>query len=428
MDKKKQIELITEHIRRGEKPRELFKLGVEIEHFVLWEDSLKTVSYYGADGVETTLREISKNGWEPSFEGDYMLALKKGDLTITLEPGSQLEVSIEAKKEISEIEESYMRFLDELLPVLESKGQVLAALGYHPVTRIEEITLLPKKRYDIMFDYFKNKGSHAHNMMKGTGAFQVSIDYSDENDYRRKFRVVNALAPVFYGLFENALFFEGEPCITHNLRAYVWMNCDNDRAGTVEAALKDDYSYEDYAKYLLEKPPIFTIRDNEIVQTHDKKIFEIMDVDDISEKEVEHLMTMFFPDARTKDYIEIRMMDSVPYPLNMAAVALIKGTLYDEDNLKKLYEFAKPVTAKDILASKIELLDKGMDAKVNGKSVLEIGKWMLEMARSSLGDESKYLEPLEELLMQGKNPYVFTKENFHREDRREAVQWAILRR
>ncbi len=428
MDKNRQIKMITDLIRSGEKAVENFKLGVEIEHFVVWKDTLKTVSYYGDAGVESTLKDIMNGGWEGKYEGNYLLALEKDDLSLTLEPGSQLEISIGAKKRIEDIEKSYFRFLDELLPVLEKKGQMLVSLGYHPVTRIEEIKLLPKKRYDLMFEYFKKRGSHAHNMMKGTGAFQVSIDYSDESDYARKFRVLNALAPVFYGLFENALFFEGEPCRTHNLRAYVWMNCDNDRAGTVKEALEDDFSYSGYASYLLDRPPIFTIRKGEIIPTGKARISDILDPDSTSAEELEHLMTMFFPDARTKRYIEIRMMDSIPYPLNLAAVALVKGLFYSESNLNELYDFSKSIKAEDIISSKLELLEKGMEARLNGRTILDIGKWMIQLSKNVLNDEAGYIEPLEKLLEEGKNPYLLTKELYKEGNRRNAIDWAVLRR
>lgn len=428
MDKNRKIKMITDLIKSGEKKVEDFKLGVEVEHFVVWKDTLKTVSYYGDAGVESTLKDIMSGGWTGKYEGEHLLALEKDDLNITLEPGSQLEISIGAKKRIEDIERSYLRFLGELLPVLEKKGQLLVSLGYHPVTRIEEIKLLPKKRYDLMFNYFKKRGSHAHNMMKGTGAFQVSIDYSSESDYSRKFRVLNALAPAFYGIFENALFFEGEPCKTRNLRAYVWMNCDNDRAGTVEEALEDDFSYAGYADYLLERPPIFTIRSGEIIPTGEAKISDILDPDSTSTEELEHLMTMFFPDARTKRYIEIRMMDSIPYPLNLAAVALIKGLFYNESNLDELYDFSKSIKVEDIVASKLELLEKGMEATLNGKTILDIGKWMIQLSKNALGDEAGYIEPLEKLLEDGENPYLLTKELYKEGDKRKAIDWAILRR
>jgi glutamate--cysteine ligase len=422
----KKLDMIENYIRSGEKKRQDFKVGVEMEHFVIWKDSLKTVSYYGKDGVEEILLELLPNGWTGSYEGDHLLGLRKNDLAITLEPGSQLELSIDSSRDIKDLERGYLEFLDEITPLLEKRNQVLVTLGYHPVTRIDEIKLLPKKRYDLMFNYFKTKGSHAHNMMKGTGAFQVAIDYSNEEDYHKKFRILNALSPVFYAIFENALFFEGEPCKTHNLRAYVWMNCDNDRAGIVEGALEEGFGYRDYARYILEKPPIFTVSNGEVIPTGDDKVKDILDPEMTEIKELEHLMTMFFPDVRTKRYIEIRMMDSIPYPLNFSAVALVKGLFYDDDNLDKLDEFVRGITAKQVVETKVEMLEKGMDAKLNGKTLLQIGKWLLELSRKGLDhNESSYLKPLEDLIGKGKNPYMHTRDRFEEGDRSYAIEWAM---
>ena len=422
------LHMIENYIRSGEKKREDFKLGVEMEHFVIWRDSLKTVSYYGKDGVEEVLREILPNGWEGSYEKGHLLGLKKDNITISLEPGSQLEVSVDSSRDIKDLERAYLLFLEELQPLLEKRGQALVSLGYHPVTRIEEIKLLPKERYDLMFNHFKTKGSHAHNMMKGTGAFQVSIDYQNEKDYGMKFRTLNALAPVFYGIFENALFFEGEPCSTHNLRAYVWLNCDNDRAGTVEGALDNDFTYRDYGKYILDRPPIFTIRDGQIIPTGDKKVEDIIDPEKTEKSELEHLLTMFFPDVRTKSYIEIRMMDSIPYPLNFSAVALIKGLIYNDENLKLLHDWAADLTFESMYKTKLEMMEKGLEATLGDRNLLELGRWMLELAAKGLADEEvHYLEPLESLLERGKNPYLLTLERYREKDRKSAIEWAIYK-
>ena len=415
-------------LNKGKKEQD-FKIGIEIEHFILDKDTLQSISYYGDNGVETTLKEMLNNGWKASYEGEYLLGLQKDDLNITLEPGSQLELSVDAKKGIGELEKRYLEFLDELLPILEKKNQVLAVLGYHPLTQIDEIKLLPKKRYHIMFNHFKDKGSHAHNMMKGTGALQVAIDYSSEEDYHKKFRSINALAPVFYAVFENALFFEKEPCQTHNLRSFVWLNCDNDRAGTVEGALDEEFGYKDYAKYILERPPIFTIRDGEIIETKGKKTKDILNPESIKTDEVEHLLSMFFPDVRTKRYIEIRMMDSVPYPLNFSVVALIKGVFYNEENLETVYDFTKSISYEDVYKAKIDMLTDGLKTSFAGKTILEIGKWLVKLAEKGLEKEEKhYLEPLAELLDKGLNPYLYTQEQYKTGDRKKAIDWTILRR
>jgi glutamate--cysteine ligase len=428
MDYNEKVNIIEEYIRSGEKKEEDFRLGIEVEHFVLDKDTLQSISYYGDKGVEQTLKDMLKIGWTGAYEGEYLLGLHKDDLNITLEPGSQFEVSINAKAEIGDLEKSYLEFLDELLPILEKKGQVLAALGYHPLTRIEETKLLPKKRYNIMFNHFKDKGSHAHNMMKGTGALQVAIDYSSEEDYHKKFRIVNALAPVFYALFENALFFEKEPCQTHNLRSFVWLNCDNERAGTVEESLSDDFGYKDYAKYILERTPIFTIIEGELIETGSKKTVDIINPE-TKKQEVEHLLSMFFPDARTKKYIEIRMMDSVPYPLNFAVVALIKGLFYNKENLEAVYKLIVDIDYDDVYKAKIDMLSHGLKTEFAGKTILETGKWLVEIAHKGLGNEEKhYLKPLEDLLNKGLNPYLYTLERYKTGDRKEAIDWAILRR
>src|SRR5690606_33496826 len=134
------------YIKKGEKEREEFKVGIEFEHFVVDKDSLKTISYYGEEGVGATLRELEKMGWAAGYEGEYILDLNKGNKTITLEPGAQLELSIKAQSNIKDIEEEYLEFLHEILPVLNRKNQSLINTAYHPVSKIGELKLLPKKR------------------------------------------------------------------------------------------------------------------------------------------------------------------------------------------------------------------------------------------------------------------------------------------
>ncbi|MFY9213583.1 MAG: glutamate-cysteine ligase family protein, partial [Tissierellaceae bacterium] len=198
MDYKRQVDEIANYFKVNEKSLDNFKIGVELEHFVIDLDTLKTISYYGDAGVAETLKDLEKIGYKGMYEGQYILGLTKGKKTVTLEPGSQFELSIEATISIKELEEEYLDFLNDVIPILERKNQGLMTVGYHPVTKIDEIKLLPKQRYDYMFNYFKTRGTHAHNMMKGTAALQVSLDYSSEEDYRRKFRVANALSPVLF--------------------------------------------------------------------------------------------------------------------------------------------------------------------------------------------------------------------------------------
>mgnify|MGYP000954771369 CR=1 FL=1 len=426
IDYNKQIEKISNYFKSNEKTIDNFKVGVELEHFVIDKDSLKTISFYGENGVGETLRELESMGYNATYEGQYILGLNKGKKFITLEPGSQFELSIEATINIKELENEYLDFMEDIIPILEKKNQGLMSTGYHPVTKIDEIRLLPKKRYDYMFNYFKTRGTHAHNMMKGTCALQVSLDYKSEEDYRRKFRVTNALSPVLYALFENAYYFEGEVCVRHNTRAYIWENTDTDRSGVVEGALDKDFSYKRYAEYILNRPPIFIYQDGKEVYTGNQKIKDVFDPDNYKVEELEHLLTMFFPDIRTKKYLEIRMMDAVPYNLNFSVIALLKGLIYSEDNLDTLYDYTKDISIEDVNNAKTDMMKKGLDAKLKGESLLDIGKYLVKLAKKGLpDDEVHYLYPLEEMLDNGKNPYEITKDN-SKFGKKEALQWCLL--
>ncbi|NLL82378.1 MAG: glutamate--cysteine ligase [Tissierellia bacterium] len=426
MDYQKQIKEISGYIRSGEKSKDDLKIGVEFEHIIIDKESLRSISYYGKNGLAETLKELEPNGWKGIYEGENILGLMKDNMNITLEPGSQFEVSIMKEEKIEDLEKIYLEFLNEVIPVLEAKGQGLMALGYHPVTKIEEIRLLPKKRYDFMFNHFKSAGSHGHNMMKGTAALQVSVDYMNEDDYKKKFRVINALSPVMYALFENARYFEGETRDEHTIRAFIWENTDRDRSGIIPGVLDKDFGYESYAEYVLNRPPILEMVNGIAKSTGDKKVRDLLDPDNYKIEDLEHFLTMFFPDVRTKKYMEIRMMDSIPYPLNFSVVALWKGLLYNNDSLEEIYTLTKDISDFEANKAKEEMIEKGFMAKIKDKTLLDIGKTVVQIAKKGLDDkEVSYILPLERMLDEGKNPYLITKENEYK-GKKEALRWCML--
>ncbi len=420
------INQFTDYFKRHEKKEEEFKLGIEVEHFVVDKDSLRTISYYGKDGVAETLKELENNGWVGSYEGENILGVNTDTKYVTLEPGSQLELSIAPQESIEALEKEYLDFIHEIVPILEKKNQALVAVGYHPISKIEDIRMIPKKRYDYMYEYFKSKGLYAHNMMKGTASFQVAIDYSSEEDYIKKFKVASALSPVLYSIFDSGYYFEGRTWDRYSLRSVIWENCDKARSGIVPGVFDDDFGYRKYAEYILNVPPIFIYDGKTTYPTGEKLVREIFEDRLLSTEELEHVLTMVFPDVRTKKYIEIRMMDAIPYPLNFAALALIKGIMYNKDNLNTMYQYVKDLKEEDIEEAKRSIVERGLEGKVREIKILEIGESLLDLAKKGLKiKELKYLEPLESLLKEKKNPYQLIKEKDSL-GRKESLNWCML--
>lgn len=128
-----------------------------MENFIVNKDDLKTVSYYGENGVGETLEYLTTKDFIPYKEGEYVLGLEKGELSISTEPGSQFEVAIKSNTDIRNLENKFKEFFNELVPYLNSKNQMLVSLGYHPNMKIDEIKILPKKDMTICMIILKTR-------------------------------------------------------------------------------------------------------------------------------------------------------------------------------------------------------------------------------------------------------------------------------
>lgn len=428
MKRQEKIKKIVNYIKSGEKLRDDFTIGVEMEHFIVNKNDLTTVSYYGENGVGKSLEYFSTKGFNAYKEGEYVLGLEKEPISISTEPGSQFEVAIKSNSDIKRLENLYIDFFKKLIPYFNSKNQSIVCLGYHPNTKIDEIKILPKKRYDYMYDYFKTQGNMAHNMMKGTASLQVTIDYYDELDFKRKYFLSNVLNPIFYGIFDNSYIFEKKPAEIYTIRQKIWENTDKDRSGLFDIAFDNDISYEKYAEKILDTPPIFIEKNGKYIYTKGKTLDEVSDEYELDEKLIFDSLSIVFPDVRVKTYLELRMFDEVPYPLNFSAVALIKGLFYNEDNLKEMCKLSKGTTYEEAIEGTNKVVKEGIHAEYLGKTILEQGKFLVELAKNGLDEkEKKYLKPLEKLLEEGKTPRDKFQEIYEKEGLEKAVDSVTLK-
>ncbi|SDK84738.1 glutamate--cysteine ligase [Natronincola ferrireducens] len=405
MDQDQQANRIIEFIKGGEKPKRDFKIGVELEHIVVRKEDFQSITYYEEKGIESILKNLIPQGYKPNYEGDYVIGLEGKDEVITLEPGGQLEISIRPCSTIKEVEDIYLAFLKKIIPILEKENQLLMAIGYHPKTSIKDIPFNPKGRYKHMADYLITKGKYAHNMMKGTASLQVVIDYENQEDFMKKFRVANFLSPLFHLITDNAPIFEGKVYQDNSVRSTIWENMDKDRSGIVPGALQEDFGYKAYAQYILNTPPIFIIKNGEVITTHNKKTKELIDFYRATDEEIDHILSMVFPDVRARQYIEIRMGDTLPYPLSMAYVALIKGIFYNDVALAYLYEMAKGTEEEKVYRAKENIGKKGFEGSFKCKTAGDFIPILFDLARKGLDqEERKYLEGLEALALKHANP------------------------
>ena len=85
-------------------------------------------------------------------------------------------------------------------------GVGIIGIGFIPNVNIEEVPKLEKKRYQIMRDYMPNVGSLGLDMMHRTAATQINIDYTSENDFKKKCKVASCIVPIAATLFSDSPF------------------------------------------------------------------------------------------------------------------------------------------------------------------------------------------------------------------------------
>lgn len=393
------IEKIVHYFKSGEKCDECMKTGMEIEHFVLDENG-NSIHY---EELVHMLEQMRTESEIPYYEEGHLLGFYNDDYSVTLEPASQLEISVSPKDSIEEIEKIYLEFQKKMEYFLKNRGFHLVNKGYHPFQKAENLELIPKKRYEYMNAYFEKTGTMGKNMMRATASVQVSIDYTDEADFVEKYRLACILSPVFALLTDNSPVFEGEQSKKRMVRTFIWQHTDPVRCGIFPQTFQEEFGYRAYAEYLYENPPILVLdRKGEAVYTGNKKAKEIYDDREMTEEEIEHLLSMFFPDVRLKKYIEIRSGDSMELPFALAYAALVKTIFYSEEIRENLTHFFGKVTKKDIDIAKQSLIDQGSQGMAYGKTAAEIiEKLVLEIQAHLSPETVRYIgcmmEKMEEL-------------------------------
>jgi glutamate--cysteine ligase len=402
----------------GCKPKAAWRLGTEHEKFPYAKATRRPLTYEGAQGIQAILTGLMRFGWEPVNEGPNVISLKqKGKGTISLEPGGQLELSGATLENVHETNAEISEHLAQVKIVCDEIGVGMLALGFTPDWTRDDIHWMPKGRYKIMRAYMPKVGAMGIDMMTRTCTVQVNLDYASEADMVKKLRVSLALQPLATALWANSPFTEGKPNGNLSLRGKIWQNTDAARTGMLPFAFEDGMGFERYVDYLLDVPMYFVYRDGYIDAAGQSFRDYLMgklpalpgQIPTVADW-VDHMSTAF-PEARVKNYIELRGADSGPLERLVALPAFWVGLLYDDRALDAAWELVKGWSADDRERLRRDVPRQGLKATVAGRSLLELAREVLGLSAAGLArrarrdgagqDESTYLAPLQEIAASG---------------------------
>ena len=415
---------LAEMLSDGCKPKENWRIGTEHEKFGYCQDSLLPLPYEGDRSIKAVLTgPQNRYNWAPVEEAGNIIGLTKDGANVSLEPGGQLELSGAPLETIHQTCDEVNVHLEEVKSVADEIGVKFIGLGAAPEWSHEQMPLMPKGRYKLMNAYMEKVGTHGTQMMRRTCTVQVNLDFGSEADMVQKLRVALALQPVATALFANSPFFEGKPNGHKSWRARIWRDLDDSRTGMLPWVFEDGMGFERWVDWVLDVPMYFVYRDGKYIDALGMsfrdflkgKLPALPGEKPLLSDWADHLTTVF-PEARIKQFIEMRGADGGPWRRLCALPAFWVGMMYDQTALDAAWDLCKGWTAEQREALRVAASVDGLQAKVDGINMHDVAREVVAISHAGLkarakpgaggmvADETHFLNALHETIETGKTP------------------------
>ena len=400
-------EHIIKYFESGIKDTKNFKIGIEHEKFLFDQKTNKRANYTTIKKMFSLLGEF---GWKPILEKQNIIGLQKQGKSITLEPGNQIELSGDILNNIHEACSESHDYLFELQQVTKKLDLKIVSSGFDPISKLDEVPNNPKQRYDIMTRDMPEGGTLSLDMMYRTCGTQLNLDYNSEEDFIKKFKIINSIVPISIALFANSSIVEKKNSNYMSYRSKVWQ--ETARGGLPEAFF-DNMNFEKYADFAINFPLLFIQNNKEYLSGKNYTFLDFMnqkisEIDNRLPNEDDltaHLSTIF-TENRLKKYIELRSMDTCGWDCLCAGPAFNTGILYG--NLDESYELISKWDKNKIINAYLEAPKKGFNTELMGKDLLYWSTILLDISKKglerrdilnkSIENEAKFLSHLEKLI------------------------------
>jgi len=405
----------------AEKPSGPFRIGVEAEKFGVHAPTGTPISYDGERSVVRIFDALERCGWLPEREkaDGPVVALRRNGASITLEPGSQFELSGAAQNNLHAAHAEFVAHLAELRPISDELELAWLGVGFHPIARQDELGWVPKQRYGVMKTYLPTRGHAAHDMMRRTATVQANFDYTSERDALRKLVVSLKLSPIIHAMTAHAPFSERRRSAFASLRGEVWRHMDPSRSGLIPSLWTDrPLGYADYVEWALDAG-MFLFKRGERVFFNTGQTFRDFWTHGFEGEHATigdfrlHLNTLF-PEARLKNTVEVRGCDTQRLELTPAIPALFTGILYDERALAEAEELVRDFDYETVEASRPALVKDALRAHIGETPARALAERVLDIALGGLDrralldangrSERALLEPLVPFVQRGECP------------------------
>jgi len=370
-------ELLFGYFLDGAVDRRDWKVGMELEKMGRHAETGRPIPY---DGEGPTVRGVleqmlERRGGEPVLESDHLVGILAPWGNITLEPGGQVEWSSTPQPTLVELERALEEHLAFMRDLAASLGIVWLDVAVDPVHAVAEMPWMPKARYRIMRDYFRQRGRLAHRMMTQSASIQAAFDYADATDWARRFRAASILAPVATAMFANSSRVDGADSGYRSYRHAIWRETDDDRCGLPSVVFEDGFGLDRWINWLLDVPLLFR-RGGEGLLAPDGSTFRqwlqgpegaSLDLEDWAT----HCSSVF-TEVRSYTYMEVRTADLLPDREAFAVPSFWTATLYDDEAVDAALDLGAGLDHAGWSRAMDSAARQGLDGKFGRRPLREV--------------------------------------------------------
>lgn len=365
-------------------------LGIEVEYLVLHRATQESAPL---EFCRQLIAGLAVDiGATARFDGEVLNRVDGSGFSFTMEPGGQLELATDPCVNLAQIDPT-MSMVRALVDArLSGTDYELVSLGHAPVTPVEELGLLPRSRYRLMDASMVARGPLTRNMMRGTAGFQLAYDVEDREDAGRKMALLYRLAPVMLALTANSRMVAGVDSGYESFRHHVWLETDRERVGVPDGCLHAETAVDGYKRFAREATMLFLRRDNDLVEAPEQSLEAAVATGIVTGEDLELHLTSLFPFVRLRNYLEVRYLDAVAWPLARSVLALLSGIVYCPYATRRAEQVSDSLVPPDsagLRALHENAAREGLEARtLDGIGFRELAREFLKCSEATIGSET----------------------------------------
>ena len=392
---------LIQYFKDGIKKDTDLRIGVEHEKFLFNKTDLKRINY---DQIKKIFEILKDKGWETQLEKDKLIGLKRQNQKITTEPGFQYELSGAPFKNIHSVCSENSSHFNELKEVFKSTNITTSSIAYDPFNKLTDIPKSPKERYTIMTAEMPKGGKLSLDMMYKTAGIQINYDYISEEDFEKKFKIGNYLAPLTIALFANSPFNENKLSGFLSYRGKVWQ--ETNRGGIMPITF-ENVNFEKYIDHAINYTILFLKKNGKYYSPNGQTFRDFLNGnlsflkgEKPTLEDFENHLGTIFTEIRLKQVIEFRSLDTCNFGCICNGPSFFTGLIYG--SLDETYEIIKNWKKEEVMDAYLNAPKQGLNTLLKNKKLIDWAKIFLDLSK-------KGLDKRNELNKSGKNETIYLK-------------------